>query len=56
MTYNRFVQGLRAAGLEVDRKILADLAVTDGPAFAQLVQVARTALPAEGGAAAQTAS
>jgi large subunit ribosomal protein L20 len=52
MTYNRFVQGLKAAGVEVDRKVLADLAVTDAPAFAALVEVARKALPAETEAAA----
>jgi large subunit ribosomal protein L20 len=46
MTYNRFVQGLKAAGVEVDRRILADLAVADEAAFAALVEVARTALPA----------
>src|SRR6266436_4298049 len=46
MTYNRFVQGLKAAGVEVDRRVLADLAVTDAPAFATLVQTARAALPA----------
>ncbi len=51
MTYNRFVQGLKAAGVEVDRKMLADLAVTDAPAFRALVEVARAALPAERGAA-----
>jgi large subunit ribosomal protein L20 len=45
LTYNRFVQGLKAAGVEVDRKVLADLAVTDGVAFAALVEVARAALP-----------
>ena len=45
MTYNRFIQGLKAAGVEVDRKILADLAVNDVPAFAALVEVARAALP-----------
>ena len=45
MTYNRFIQGLKAAGVEVDRKILADLAVNDAPAFAVLVETARTALP-----------
>jgi large subunit ribosomal protein L20 len=48
MTYNRFVQGLRLAGLEVDRKVLADLAVTDPTAFAALVRTARAALPAAG--------
>ena len=41
MTYNRFIQGLKAAGVEVDRKILADLAVNDAAAFAALVEVAR---------------
>ncbi len=46
MTYNRFIQGLRAAGIEVDRKVLADLAVTDGKAFAVLVEMARAAAPA----------
>ncbi|CUU61028.1 50S ribosomal protein L20 [Frankia sp. CcI49] len=45
LTYNRFVQGLRLAGVEVDRKILADLAVNDAAAFAALVEVARAALP-----------
>ena len=45
MTYNRFMQGLRA-GVEVDRKVLADLAVTDEVAFAALVETARAALPA----------
>jgi large subunit ribosomal protein L20 len=52
LTYNRFVQGLKAAGVEVDRKVLADLAVTDAVAFAALVEVARKALPATVGAAA----
>ena len=45
MTYNRFIQGLGLAGIEVDRKILADLAVNDAPAFAQLVEAAKAALP-----------
>ena len=45
MTYNRLIQGLRAAGVEVDRKILADLAVTDPAAFSVLVETARGALP-----------
>jgi large subunit ribosomal protein L20 len=52
LTYNRFVQGLKAAGVEVDRKVLADLAVTDAVAFAALVEVARKALPETVGAAA----
>jgi large subunit ribosomal protein L20 len=46
MSYSSFVRGLRAAGLELDRKILADLAVTDPTAFASLVGVARDALQA----------
>jgi large subunit ribosomal protein L20 len=45
MTYNRFIQGLNLAGVEVDRKILADLAVNDAPAFAALVETAKGALP-----------
>ena len=44
LTYNRFIQGLKAAGVEVDRKILADLAATDEAAFTALVEVAREAL------------
>ncbi len=46
MSYSRFVAGLRAADVEVDRKVLADLAVRDPGAFAALVEVARRALPA----------
>jgi large subunit ribosomal protein L20 len=49
MTYNRFINGLKLAGVEVDRKMLADLAVTDTGAFASLVKVAREALPATAG-------
>ncbi|MCH1868963.1 50S ribosomal protein L20 [Nocardioides sp. CFH 31398] len=45
LTYNRFVQGLKLAGVEVDRKILADLAVTDQAAFSSLVATAKAALP-----------
>jgi large subunit ribosomal protein L20 len=47
ITYNRFIQGLRLAGIEVDRKILADLAVNDGQTFASLVESAKKALPAD---------
>ncbi len=49
MTYNRFVQGLRAAGVEVDRKILADLSVSDAAAFTALVDLARANVPATAG-------
>jgi large subunit ribosomal protein L20 len=43
LSYSRLMAGLKAAGVEVDRKVLADLAVTDDTAFAALVEVARTA-------------
>ena len=43
-SYSVFVAGLRAADIEVDRKVLADLAVTDADAFASLVTTARAAL------------
>ncbi len=45
LTYNRLIQGLRLAGVEVDRRALADLAVNDTDAFAALVKVAQEALP-----------
>ena len=45
MTYNRFMQGLKVAGVDVDRKVLAELAVSDDAAFAALVVVARQAVP-----------
>jgi large subunit ribosomal protein L20 len=47
LTYNRFIQGLKLAEVEVDRRMLADLAVADPQAFAGLVEVARAALPAD---------
>ena len=47
VTYNRFIQGLKAAGVEVDRRMLADLAVTDPAAFATLAELAKGALPAD---------
>ena len=46
MTYNRFIQGLGLAGIEVDRRMLAELAVNDPAAFSVLVEAARAALPA----------
>ncbi|SEQ17625.1 50S ribosomal protein L20 [Microlunatus flavus] len=55
MTYNRFIAGLKTAGVEVDRKILAELAVSDAPAFAALVAVAKAAAPAEADAATSAA-
>ncbi|HVM26178.1 MAG TPA: 50S ribosomal protein L20 [Mycobacteriales bacterium] len=52
MTYNRFMQGLKLAGVEVDRKILAELAVHEPATFTALVEQARAALPAADGSAA----
>ena len=45
-SYSRFINGLKIAEVEVDRKVLADLAVTDPAAFAALVKVATEAVPA----------
>ncbi len=42
-TYSRMINGLKLAGVEVNRKVLADLAVTDMKAFKELVDVAMTA-------------
>ncbi|WP_182113669.1 MULTISPECIES: 50S ribosomal protein L20 [unclassified Actinotalea] len=47
LTYNRLIQGLKLAGVEVDRRVLADMAVNDAPAFNALVKVAKDALPAD---------
>jgi len=47
LTYNRFIQGLNLAGVQVDRRILADLAVTEPATFASLVATAKAALPAD---------
>jgi len=55
ITYNRFIQGLKAAGVEVDRRMLAELAVADAPAFTALVEVAKKNLPAETGASSAAA-
>jgi large subunit ribosomal protein L20 len=45
ITYNRFIQGLALAGVEVDRRMLAELAVNEPSAFTALVEVAKQALP-----------
>ncbi|MDR0483181.1 MAG: 50S ribosomal protein L20 [Cellulomonadaceae bacterium] len=47
LTYNRLIQGLKLAGVEVDRRMLAELAVNDTAAFNALVDVAKKALPAD---------
>jgi large subunit ribosomal protein L20 len=46
MTYNRFIQWIKASGLEVDRRVLSDIATNDQAAFKVLVDVARKNLPA----------
>jgi large subunit ribosomal protein L20 len=47
LTYNRLIQGLKLAEIEVDRRMLAELAVNDLPAFNSLVAAAKAALPAD---------
>ena len=44
LPYNRFMHGLHQAGVEIDRKVLADLAVRDSGSFTHLVEVAKTNL------------
>jgi len=52
ITYSRFIEGLKAAKCELDRKALADLAATDAPAFTKLIELAQSALKAKVAAAA----
>ena len=47
LTYNRFIQGLNLAGIEVDRRMLAELAVNEPATFAAIVEQAKAALPAD---------
>ena len=47
MTYSRFIEGLKAAKVLVDRKVLADLAANDAAAFSEIVKVAQGALQAK---------
>ena len=47
MTYSRFIEGLKAAEVEVNRKVLADIAAQDEVAFTELVKVAQDALEAK---------
>jgi len=47
LTYSRFIEGLKAAKVALDRKILADLAATDAPAFGELINTAKSALKAK---------
>jgi len=54
MTYNRFIQGLKAAEIEVDRRMLAELAVNDAAAFTALVEIAKANVPATTDAKAES--
>ena len=47
LTYGQFMHGLKLAGVELDRKVLADLAMHEGAAFSTIIAQARAALPAE---------
>lgn len=47
LTYNRFMQGLRLAGIELDRRSLSELAIAEPEVFAQIVEAAKKALPAD---------
>src|SRR5690606_35405020 len=47
LTYNRLIQGLGLAGIEVDRRMLADMAINDAATFTALVEAAKAALPAD---------
>ncbi|WP_022879502.1 50S ribosomal protein L20, partial [Microbacterium sp. B19] len=51
LTYNRFIQGLGLAGVQVDRRMLAELAVNEPAVFASLVATAKAALPSDVNAA-----
>jgi large subunit ribosomal protein L20 len=52
LTYSRFMEGLKAAHVGMDRKVLADLAATDAAAFTKLVEIAQIALKAKSAAVA----
>ena len=47
MSYSQFIAGMRLAGVEVDRKVLAEVAVTDAAAFTALVEAARAGLASQ---------
>ena len=55
LTYSRFIEGLKASGIELDRKILADLAVTDEAAFKGIFDQAKAALEGKHAAAKKAA-
>jgi large subunit ribosomal protein L20 len=47
LSYSRFMEGLKAAGIEIDRKVLSDLAISDAAAFSAIVAQAKQALEAK---------
>src|ERR1700761_2883536 len=55
LTYSRFIEGIKAAGIELDRKVLADIAVTDEATFKGIVAKAKSALEAKAKAAPEKA-
>ena len=56
LNYSRFIEGLKAAGIDLDRKVLADIAVTDEAAFKAIVDKAKAALEAKKKAAPSKAA
>jgi len=56
MTYSRFIEGLKAAKVELDRKALAHLAATDGVAFGEILKISQAALETKRAAAAAAAA
>jgi large subunit ribosomal protein L20 len=51
LTYSRFIEGLKAAKIELDRKVLADIAATDAAAFTEIVNLVKATLKTKPGAA-----
>jgi large subunit ribosomal protein L20 len=56
MTYSRLIEGLKAAKVALDRKVLADIAAQDNAAFDELVKIAQKALKAKSAASTKTAA
>lgn len=50
LTYSRFMEGIKAAGIELDRKVLSDIALTDEPAFLAILEKVKAALEAKAAA------
>ena len=54
ISYSKFMAGIKAAGIELNRKVLADMAANDAPSFAQLVETAKAHAPKHAASAAKT--